>query len=179
MFENLEAVTSALIEATQAEAASKFLQGDILLAATEPDTLEHLGMTRKEFLSWAGNSTGRGRRTIFKRLKVAQVFPPDARCEALSWEHHHTCACSDDPATWLATAADQGLSLEQLEMAIKGKVGPEPVYLCKAAEAIVWYAEGAHLVLKLAHPVEVAAHTPVLVTVMLAPAEEKRDQAVA
>jgi len=151
MYESFEDIISALVSATQAESGAKWDTGDILVEGTKPDALRRFGMTKRQLLTEVGVAVGRGKRTIQKRLKTSLAFPPDARNDAVSWEAHHLCATTDTPLYWLQVAADQQLSVDELEAAIKAAGGEptkgDPEYLYRAHSMAAVFGDGGIVVL--------------------------------
>jgi hypothetical protein len=151
MYESLEEIKDALVTATQIEAGAKWAQGDILVEGTTPDALQRFGMTKRQLLTEVGVAVGKGKRTIEKRLKTSLAFPPADRNEAVSWEAHHLCSTTDTPLYWLQIAADQQLSVDELEAAIKAAGGEprkeDPVYLYRAHSMAAVFGDGGIVVL--------------------------------
>ncbi len=154
-FKTFDDIVGTLVQATQFEDQSKFLQGDVLLAAVDPDVLARFRMDQESMLKQLGVAVGRGRRTMYKRLQVARTFAPDERNPRVSWECHAVCANTPDPLGWLQHAADQELSVDQLRAAIKAAGDKQPneidlIYLWRAADAeIVSFVDGC-LTLRMA-----------------------------
>jgi len=173
-FHSVDDFIGVYVQATQYEASAKFAQGDLLLKACEPDTLLRLGYQSQDaFLKWVADSVGRTKRTIWKRLQVSRTFAPDDRNDLVSWEGHWLCSTTNNPAYWLARAADDKLSITQLELAIKENGGDpnkgETEFVCRAADATVLMVSdnGRHVVLDMAGGIKVAQGTAVIVTMVI------------
>jgi len=124
-FENLEDAVSAFIQACELETRAKFAQSDVCALACDEKTRARWGMTVEQVLEHLGKQARRGHTTMWARLLVGRVFPPDKRNLALSWSHHEVCARTwtskdpDAPYRWLAYAADHELSVHRLRAAIR------------------------------------------------------------
>jgi hypothetical protein len=173
-FDTLDDFISELVNTVQYEHLAKFAQGDVLQLACEPDTMQRLGFgTQDALLKWAAQQTGRELRTMWKRLQVSRTFAPDQRNDRVSWECHWIASTTDDPAYWLARAADLEMTSLQLKMAIKA-AGGEPdkgdtVFVCKAADGQVVMVsdDGRRVILDIAGGIEVAQGAMVVVTIAL------------
>jgi len=116
-FDSLQAVADALRTAAEYERMALFVQGDVLLAACEPDSRAALGYaTQEELLADLGAETGMSRRTVFNRMKVSRTFPHGTpeRDYPLLWGVFLAAAGTDDPALWVARASDESLSASAL-----------------------------------------------------------------
>lgn len=130
MFDNLEAITSAYIDASEQETEAMLLQGEIIVQA-EAD-----GFSAPEVIRHLASQVRRTARTIQRRYKTSQVFTRDNYNPQLPWELHALCAETDKPHEWLAIAADGNLSTRELKLAIKAAgegVPDEPVFVYNAA----------------------------------------------
>lgn len=152
--ETLEDATSALTQAIQNEEETLFSQSDIIAVSCEEKKRKAWGMTEDRILSHFSQATGRRRTTLYNRLLVGRIFPPDRRDPALSWSHHNACAhtwSADNPGApyeWLLLAGQQGLSVSELKELIGGK--PEGVtYLVKGAPCVLTHHTRESLVLYL------------------------------
>lgn len=180
-FESLDDLLGELVSVIQYEHKAKFAQGDVLYAACEPDAITRLGFTSQDaLLKWAAQQTGRELRTMWKRLQVSRTFAPDQRNDRVSWECHWIASTTDDPAYWLARAADLEMTSLQLKMAIKA-AGGEPdkgdtEFVCKAADAQVVMVsdDGRRVVLDIAGGVEVAQGAAVVVTIAIVQSTTER-----
>ena len=138
----LEDATSAFIQSCEAESEDQFEQSDICAAACTKENRIAWGMDDEAILAHIGKQSKRGRTTMYARLLVGRVFPPEKRNGALYWSIHEVCAhtwSEDDPEApyaWLEYAADNDLSVRQLRQEIAAANGtpPEktkPVYVLK------------------------------------------------
>jgi hypothetical protein len=111
-YKTLEELASSLSFTLEHETASKFAQGDVLLAACEPGQLEAVGMESQEaMLKTLGKMTGLKRRTAFNRMSVSRAFSDDeSRAVKVLYAVFLAAAATDDPHGWLCKAADEGLS---------------------------------------------------------------------
>ncbi len=146
MFDTLEDIKSALTAAVEGENLSKFAEGDVLALALENGLHTQFGMTRKQFMDWAGTAVGKHQRTMYYRLKVAKTFAPEERVPSLSWETHLTAALTDKPQYWLSVAAAGQLTPVQLEHAIKtggeAVTKPEKLFLLRSTELWAIHGDG-------------------------------------
>jgi hypothetical protein len=144
----LNDLESVLIELATAESAALFAQGDALVLACEPETRARLGMASDAaVLEFAGSAIGRGRRTMYNRLKVARTFAPDERIETLTWSTHLTAANSSSPHLWLQRAAAEQWTHTQLDAAIAAAREGDPdetetVIIVRARQAVVHWHNG-------------------------------------
>lgn len=131
-FNSLEDATSAFISACEAESDTQFAQSDICAEACSDANRRAWGMTDEQILEHLGQQAKRGRSTMYARLLVGRVFPPDRRNPALYWSIHEVCArlySDDDPDLaydWLDYAADHDLSVRRLRAEIAAANGQPP-----------------------------------------------------
>lgn len=129
----LEEAVSAFIQANEIESQSQFVQSDVCAAACREENRIEWGMTDDDILAHIGKQAKRGRATMWNRLLVGRVFPPDRRNTALYWSIHEVCAhtYSDDfpdaPHLWLEYAADNDLSVRELRAAIQAQNEDDPL----------------------------------------------------
>jgi hypothetical protein len=125
-FQSLEDITSAYIQATEAETDALFEQGDVILAAVDS------GFKVKDVVSHCASLTRRTKRTVFTRYAVARTFKPDVRHRELDWSMHALCAATDKPLQWLEIASEgytdangthKGHTYRTLKFAIKNAGG--------------------------------------------------------
>jgi len=170
----LDDMDNYLVAAMQAEDTAKWATGDVLVAAIEQGLHEQLGGVRA-LLEYAGKAIGRGWRTMHRRRVAALTFAPDERNERVAWETHcriAELARSDetiDALEWLAIAADNEYTADQVETAIKQVHGDaqrgQRVYIVRAAPAIVVGAANGQLVLAFDREVEASIGQEVTVTI--------------
>jgi len=162
-----------LTAAMQTEDAAKWATGDALVAAIEHGLAAQLGGVRA-LLEYAGVAIGRGWRTMHRRRVAAETFPPETRSQRPAWETYcriAELAGSDetiDPLEWLAIAADNEYTAEQIEAAIKQTHADaqrgQRVYVLRGAAAVVEAVGNGRIVLVLARDVDVQAGQDVTVT---------------
>lgn len=149
MITTLTDFTAALVTALQYEDAAKWATGDTVCVAISAGLAAQIGGVRK-LEQHAAQVAGRGLRTIHRRRVVSETFAPDQRNERVAWETHCRIAelartSAIDPHAWLQIAADDEMTADQVEAAIKAVDGDaergQRVYVCKAVEARMVWAE--------------------------------------
>lgn len=164
---------SALIQALQSEDATKWATGDTVNAAIGAGLHTQLGGIGK-LEAFAAQATGRAKRTIQRRRLVSATFTHDMRNDAVAWETHTRIAelCKgdvDSACAWLDVAADDLMTADQIETAIKSADGDaergQRVYLVRAASAEVLAVDGDRVVLRLDRAVELSAGEVITVTI--------------
>lgn len=169
----LEDLDSAITHALQLEDDTKWYTGDVVCAAIECGLHLQLGGVRK-LEQHIAQRTGRGWRTIHRRRVVSATFALPHRNERLAWETHTRIAelarsdDSIDALAWLAVAADNEMTADQVEAAIRAAHGDaargERIYLLRAAQAQVMACSGRRVVLELDRDAGVSAGIAVVVT---------------
>jgi hypothetical protein len=144
VFQNIEEVGSAFVQAAQEESDKKFLQGDIIVQALAD------GFRMKDIIPYCASQIRCHTRTVFNRLRVSRAFPPDKRDDGLVWSFHLLCANTDSPDEWLELASkgyldadgqpkDHTVSTLKLAMKAAGENpdAGEPVMLLDGVEATI------------------------------------------
>lgn len=103
------------VDMLQAERATQWEQGDILLRAREQHGPKALG----QFASAAGRSL----RWCHKRLRVASLYPQYVRAlyADLPWTLFEVAGRTDRPEHWLSLAAQHAWSERELRTHIRGE----------------------------------------------------------
>lgn len=176
---------SALTTALQYEDTAKWMTGDTLLAAIDAGLHTQLGGIRK-LEEYAAQTTGRGWRTMHRRRVVSATFAPETRCDGVAWETHTRIAelvRGDVPQAlaWLAVAADDQMTADQVEAALKATDGNatrgERVYLLRAARATVVMVEGRRVVFELDRECDMQPGQVVTLTVAIDMQETAQERA--
>lgn len=113
----------------------RWSKGALLVAA-----LDGFGLKPNQAASAFGCSAAQCR----EMARTFRAFPDEGtRIPSLSWYHHRLAAKTDDPAGWIARAADNDWSTRQLAEAIKGaeSVEARKDVLSAKAERALRYAE--------------------------------------
>lgn len=141
----MQDVEDELLASTEDENDAKWRQGDALVRGIQAGLVPDNKL--REYEEWAGRAVGRSWRTMHRRRVASETFPAHVRNERLHWETHARIAelarSSEhvDPLAWLAWAADNEATADQVEAAIRQACGDarrgQRVYVLRAATARV------------------------------------------
>lgn len=113
----LDDLIQAYVNLQSDEDDARWAKGAILVAA-----IDGFGIKAGQAASIFGCSAAQCR----EMARTFRAFPDEStRVPSLSWYHHRLAAKTDDPAGWIAKAADNEWSTRQLAEAIKGSESPE------------------------------------------------------
>lgn len=150
VYASLDDAMDDFMRAQSAETAALFVQSDICVAACSAASLGRMGtalgepLSEEAVLRALGERAKRGRSTMYARVRVGRLFPPDLVIDDLfphgvrdvppdiTWSHYELCSrlYSQDtpmrPYEWLHYAAINGLSVRRLEMEIKARAQEPP-----------------------------------------------------
>ncbi|MCR4441940.1 MAG: HNH endonuclease [Peptococcaceae bacterium] len=113
---SLDELLQVVIDHKQKTDECQFLQGKALKHA----------MSRGVKAGYLASQTNISTSQIRVLVKVYEAFPDEgSRVAELSWSHHKIAAYTSDPARWIETAADQGMSTRQLRKAVIDEEGSE------------------------------------------------------
>jgi hypothetical protein len=138
---SLEEIVSRIVLTIEHQNAALFAQGDVLLAAMQPEQLAYLGYATKGHLlrDLAGMAGGLSRRVAYNRMKVARTFE-DAQLREIEvdYEVFLAAAGTDDPEGWLLKAQAEQLGGAELRdqyawaTGIESRDAVEIVTVCRA-----------------------------------------------
>lgn len=138
----IEDLISMLIQTEQNSQEIRFLQGEIINELT----------SRNVKYSFIASQIGKSTAYIRTVHKTFIAFPTEEqRIPTLSWTHHKIAAFTDNPAQWIARAADEEMSTRQLREAILREEDQEAIVEDENKKAL---AQAEHVLAKVLEIIE-------------------------